>query len=96
MNYKFLIEKEKDHKTFQEKVKLFLKVNQTYFKASLLTEDGEDIECVIGFGFNCTMTDFKADVERWLEEEVECGTALIFTKKLCADGKSSLLATMEI
>lgn len=87
--YKVLIEKEKGKKTFIEKIKPNVSVGETYFKASLLTEDGDRVECVIGFACKCEFKDFLVDVKKWLEEEVECGQAVIFRKKIleeCPDG----------
>ena len=92
MNYKFLIEKEKDRKTFDEKVRPHLKANDTYFKAYLMSEDGERYDACIGFGFNCRMCDFEKDVEKWIEEEVDYGYAKIYTKKLLEDGTAIAVA----
>ena len=87
MTYKYLIEKQKDEKTFTNKVKPFLNKNEPYFKAYLLSEDGFHKEMVVGYAYRCSILDFMQDLRDWSLEEVDGFTEfLIYTKKVLEDG----------
>ena len=85
MKYDYLIEYQ-NKETFKEKVKPNLKPNNIYYKAYLMNEDGDGYDCCIGFGFNCSLVQFKLDICQWLDEEVEgVGEVKIYTKKVLED-----------
>ena len=65
MKYKFLIEKEKDEKTFHDKVLPQLKVGETYLRASTTDEDDIEPNKVIGFAYGCNVAQFCQDLWNW-------------------------------